>query len=64
MPPTDPSTFKSPSYPPTNTPYPDCDGFKTECVAYEIGEATHSVSAAVDTGYDPVFHQQTGYHVV
>ena len=55
MPPTDPSSLKSSSHPPTNTPYPDCDDFKTECVAYEIGDATHSVIAAVDTGYGQTF---------
>ena len=35
----------------------------TECVAYEIGNVTHSVIAAVEAGYDPVILQQTGYHV-
>ena len=64
MPPTAPSTFKSPSHPPTNTPYPDCNDVKTECVAYEIGDAIHSVSAAVEAGYGPVILQQTGYHVI
>ena len=64
MPSTDPSTFKSPSHPPTNTPYPAPDDLKTECVTYEIGNVTHSVSAAVEAGYDPVIQQQTGYHVI
>ena len=64
MPPTDPSTFKSPSHPSSNAPYPDPDDLETESVAYEIGEATQSVSAAVEAGYNPDIHQQTGYHVV
>ena len=64
MPPTDASSLKFPSHPPTNTPYPDCDDFKTECVAYGIVEATHSVVAAVEAGYGPGIHQQSGYHVI
>ena len=64
MPSTDPSTIQSPSPLPANAPDPDCDDLKTECVADEIGEATQSVSAAVEAGYDPVILQQTGYHAI
>ena len=53
------TTFKSPSPPPANAPYPGCDDLGTDCVAYEIGNATQSVIIAVEAGYDPVILQQT-----
>ena len=63
MPSTDTPTFKSPSHPSANALYPAPYDFMPECVEYETGDATQSVSVAVEA-YDPDIHQQTGYHVV
>ena len=35
-----------------------------ECVAYDVGDATHPDVSAVDAGFDPVIQHYTGYEVI